>query len=428
MVTSPFPLFRPLGQTFPLGVSDDGRYLIYQDGTAFLLVGDSPQGLMYLSLVDMETYLSDRASKGFNTIQVHLLCGETFGGGTNGATYDGITPFLTPNDLSTPREAYFARVDAMLALAADYGFCVHLTAAETIDWASIMKSNGTTVCRAFGNYLGNRYKNNPNIIWNYGNDFQTWESDQDLLDCVLAICDGIIDYDSNHLHTAWLDYFVSSTRDSSDFNSRCALNLCYWYYVAYDGIEAEYVLDPAKPVFLGETGYEGETIVGDGNPDTIRRQNYWSLTSGGCGVVFCNTYIWNFKTDWDQNLDTIGANDITRLISLFSSVDWWKLVPDIAGNTLTAGRGDKETGSIAPNDSTYATCALASDGSFIIAFLPTSREVTIDMSKITTSENALCRWFNPQTGEFSVIGTYSTSGTRNFTPSAGDWCLLIEAV
>jgi hypothetical protein len=75
----------------------------------------------------------------------------------------------------------------------------------------------------------------------------------------------------------------------------------------------------------------------------------------------------------------------------------------------------------------YATAARASDGSSIIAYLPTQRQVTIRGSYIAdTSMKAW--WYNPATGAASLIGTYSTTGTRNFTPpSAGDWVLVIDA-
>jgi hypothetical protein len=414
-------------QTFPLKVSPNGRYLTYQDGTPFLIVGDSPQGLMYLSLADMETYMADRAGRGFNSIQVHLLCGPTFGGGSNGATYDGITPFTTAGDISTPRETYFDRVDAMLAKAASYGFCVHLTAAETIDWESTFQSNGTTKCRAFGNYLGQRYANTPNIVWNYGNDFQDWASNTAARNAVLAVANGIKDYDSNHIHTAWLDYLKSAARDMSAYYT-WDLDASYNYYPQYAGILEEYALSPAKPVFLIEANYEDESLRGYlTTPNVVRRQEYWTMTSGACGSVYCHSLLWNFASGWASVLGDTGAQEVTIFKNFFGSLKWWLLVPDPTHVVLTAGYGTYAATGDVTNTNDYASCSLASDGSFLVAYLPDSRQVTIAMSKITTSANALCRWFNPQTAAYTTIGTYATSGTRNFTPSAGDWVLLVEA-
>jgi hypothetical protein len=49
-----------------------------------------------------------------------------------------------------------------------------LDAAETDGWLATLKANGLEKAATFGQYLGKRYKDFPNIIWMYGNDFQTW--------------------------------------------------------------------------------------------------------------------------------------------------------------------------------------------------------------------------------------------------------------
>ena len=53
---------------YPVKVSADGRYLVDQNNTPFLIVGDSPQGLMSrLSEEQAERYFADRQAHGFNT-------------------------------------------------------------------------------------------------------------------------------------------------------------------------------------------------------------------------------------------------------------------------------------------------------------------------------------------------------------------------
>ena len=56
---------------------------------------------------------------------------------------------------------------------------------------------------AFGQYLGNRYKNFPNIIWMHGNDFQSWQNANDDA-LVQAVARGIRSVDLNHIHTVEL--------------------------------------------------------------------------------------------------------------------------------------------------------------------------------------------------------------------------------
>ena len=63
----------------PLRVSDNGHFLVTQDGTPFFWLGDTAWSLTKLSNDDIRLYLADRAAKGFTGIQVtggfnfHLL-------------------------------------------------------------------------------------------------------------------------------------------------------------------------------------------------------------------------------------------------------------------------------------------------------------------------------------------------------------------
>src|SRR5262249_9683597 len=122
------------GPAYPLKKSANGRYLVDQKGKPFLVAGDAPQGLMVdLSESDGDMYFANRNAHGFNSLWINLLCRPGTGGRKDGSTYDGILPFKTPDDLSTPNEAYFARCDRMVKLAARYGLMVILDPAETID-------------------------------------------------------------------------------------------------------------------------------------------------------------------------------------------------------------------------------------------------------------------------------------------------------
>src|SRR5262245_66562681 len=147
----------PPSSAYPLKVSANGRYLVDQNNTPFLITGDSPQALMVnLSEAEADSFFADRQAAGFNLVWINLLCASYTGGRPDGSTYDGIVPFTTPGDLSTPNEAYFARVDHMLALAAQHGLTVFLDPAETGSWLSVLGSNGVTESRGYGRYPGGR--------------------------------------------------------------------------------------------------------------------------------------------------------------------------------------------------------------------------------------------------------------------------------
>ena len=145
---------------FPVAKSANGRYLVDQSNAPFLIAGDSPQSLMVnLTEAEADAFFANRQSHGFNAAWINLLCNTGTAGRADGSTYDGILPFTTPGDLSTPNPAYFTRCDHMINLAASHGILVILDPAETIGFLGTLRSNGVAKCRAYGQYLGNRYKN-----------------------------------------------------------------------------------------------------------------------------------------------------------------------------------------------------------------------------------------------------------------------------
>ena len=65
-------------------------------------------------------------------------------------------------------------------------------------------------------------------------------------------------------------------------------------------------------------------------------------------------------------------------------------------------------------------------GQPVIAYMPTSREITVDMTKVAGKE-AKAWWFNPRTGKSLSIGTVPTLGKHKFAPPGeGDWVLLLD--
>src|SRR5262245_8031264 len=141
----------PPSSVYPLKVSANGRYLVDQNNTPFLITGDSPQALMVnLSEAEADSFFADRQAAGFNLVWINLLCASYTGGRPDGSTYDGIVPFTTPGDLSTPNEAYFSRIDDMLNLAAQHGLVVLLDPAETGSFLSLLLSNGVAKARDYG--------------------------------------------------------------------------------------------------------------------------------------------------------------------------------------------------------------------------------------------------------------------------------------
>ena len=403
------------------------------------MVGDAPHSLVVnLSSSNAAIYLADRATNGFNTLWVEALCNTYTGGQANGSLLNGTLPFTntipstSSYDLTTPNEAYFAYVDQIVRMAATNGIQVMLDPIETGGWLTTMLANGTTRCRTYGQYLGNRYKNFPNLIWISGNDFQNW-SNASTDAVVTAVALGIKDEDTNHLQTVELNYNVSSSLDDPNWASIVGLNAAYTYYPTYDEVLHAYRQSTNTPVFLEEANYEYESLQGPVTTAPIlRKQEYWTLLSGGvAGQLYGNHYIWPFLSGWQTNLDTPGALEMRYITSLFVPRAWYNLVPDTNHVVVTAGYGTySSSGYVSANN--YLTAAETADGSLVMVYTPVVGQFTVNMSKLNGP--VVARWYEPSSGAYIPIAgsPFPNTGTQNFTPPGnntdgdGGWVLVLE--
>jgi hypothetical protein len=428
----------PAAPAYPVKKSANNRYLVDQNNVPFLMVGDSPQALIVnLTEAEASAFFADRATLGFNTMWVNLLCATYTGGRADASTIDNIKPFsanipgTSSYDLTKTNEAYFARVDHILHLAAQNGIQLLLDPAETGSFLSVMLDNGTNKCRAYGQFLGDRYKNFTNIIWMSGNDFQSWRNAGDDV-IVRAVALGIKDRDTNHLHTTELDYYISSSLDDANWNSMLDLNATYTYYATYARLIQDYNRPNFLPNFMVEANYEFEHAY-TGNA-TLRHQEYWTMLSGATGQLYGNGYTWPFASGWQSHLDTPGAIQFGYVTALFAPRAWFNLIPDTNHVVVTAGFGTFSAAADLNlvNNNDYATAARTADGSLVMAYMPTSRTLTVDMSKV--SGPAVAHWYDPANSTYlSIAGSpFTNSGARTFTPSGnnsdgdGDWVLILE--
>jgi hypothetical protein len=440
------------GPVYPLKASANNRYLVDQNNTPFLMVGDSPQHLIAnLSQSEAATFMANRRGYGINTLWINLLCIFTDELCNKEAkTFDGIIPFSIPGDLATPNPAYFQRVDDMLAIAARHGMVVLLDPIETISWLDILRKNGQAKAFAYGQYLGNRYKDVPNIIWMHGNDFQSWR-DGTSTALVQAVARGIRSVDKNHIHTVELDYYTSGSLDDPRWAPLIELNAAYTYYPTYAQVLKEYNRPNFKPVFMVEANYEFEQnfSTGGGSTGNLRRQEYWTMLSGATGQLYGSAHTWRLTKGWESKLDTPGVVQLKYMKDLFVTRKWYDLVPDQDRTVMIAGYDAsscivgaasirlesaqrlRNYAFIASN--TCATAARTSDGSLVIAYLPTLRTVTIDMSRLAGATTA--RWYDPTSGDYKNVkgSPFVNWGRRQFQPPGtnsagdGDWVLVLEA-
>ena len=424
---------------YPLKTSVNHRYLVDHNNRPFLLVGDSPQALIGArSSGDAAAYFVDRRAHGFNAVWINLLCDDYTFCNANGTTFDGIAPFTSgasPSDydLSTPNPAYFSKVDVVLSRAAENGIVVFLDPIETGGWIQTLEHNGTAKAFNYGAFLGGRYKNVPNIVWQSGNDFQTWETSNTDNNLVKQVMAGIASVDNAHLQTIELDFRRSYSNQDTALAPLVTVDFAYTYYDTYDYVLKAYNSSPASPVFMGEANYEGENLPGvdGGSLGNLRKQEYWTLTSGATGQLYGEFQ--TDQTDWTSlsQIDTPGVTQLSYATRLFNSVAWWNLVPDQTHQVVTAGYGTYRADALDISNSTYATTAWVPDGSVSITFAPVSTTLTLSMSKFKGAVTA--RWMDPTNGVFTTVNgsPFPNTGSRAFaTPgnnSGGDadWLLVL---
>ena len=399
--------------SYPVKVGPDHRHLVTQSGAPFLVQGEAAWSLISgLTKEEAEVYLEDRQKKGFNSIIVNLI-EHKFRGPVN--RY-GDGPFLTLGDFSTPNEKYFEHADWVIRKAAEKGIEVFLAPiylgyiGTDEGWVEEALANGPEKCRSWGRYVGKRYAAFDNIVWLIGGDRNPDKARED----VDAIVQGIKEFDPRHIFTAHchpensaIDQYKQGWLD---------LNTTYTYNIVHGMLLGDYHRKPPMPFVLIESIYEGEH---NASAVQIRRQAYWAVLCGATGQFMGNRPIWLFDPGWEAALNSTASQDMPRLKALFNSRPWFDLVPDDKHEVVVDGLGEFR-------GLDYLSAARTQNGRTVIAYMPTTRVVTVDMTKISGKE-ATAWWFNPRSGKSDSIGQYPTAGKRQFTPPGdGDWVLVLD--
>jgi hypothetical protein len=172
-----------------LAISENRRYLVHDDGAPFFYLGDTAWELLHrCTLEESERYLADRAAKQFTVIQTVVLAELD---GLHVPNRNGDRP-LIDDDPAQPNEAYFAHVDAVVALAASLGLHIGLLPTWGDKWNQKWGVGPEIFtpenARTFGLFLGRRYAAAP-IIWIVGGD-RPIESEEHRL-IVRAMAEGL---------------------------------------------------------------------------------------------------------------------------------------------------------------------------------------------------------------------------------------------
>ena len=417
---------------FPLRPSANGRYLVDARNKPFFYQADTPwMLLLQLSLPEAEEYMADRKAKGFSALQI-MLTG--FMGMKN---REGQLPFEGDYDFARPNEKFFAHADKVIQKASEMGMALMIAPLWSgccgEGWAGKEKDsdklkplnlNGPQKAHAWGRWLGARYGKYLHISWLLGGDKNPGESHEH----IRQLARGIHEAAPKHL-MAVHNAPENSSADHYGDQPWLSLNAAYSYREPFAHVQDEWKRGGiTRPIFLSEAGYEHESNDGRGGSSfRLRRQAYGSVLSGALmGHAYGHRELWRVTQKWRPSLQDEGARQMAFVPRLFAARDWWKLVPEAAEELVTQGRGKV-------GDDDFVTAARATDGSLAIVYIPKSRPLTLDLSRLSGPIKA--NWFDPTQGSLKPVqaGPLLNKGTREFAPpekNAGgesDWILLLES-
>lgn len=417
---------------YPLKAKTGAKYLVDQNNIPFFMRGDAPWELMEnLTGPDVETYLANRAAKGYNTIICEAIEHQFSTSPPNNAYGQG--PFTNTVDgshwdFNTTNPRYWTNVDAVISRAGFYGIQVVLFPAYfgfgggNEGWWGDLGFNTLTTLTNYGKFIGNRYMNYTNIIYSLGGDFVA--TNMNIPD---AIAYGILSVDSNHLMTA------HSSRNISGFKGYprpwLTLNTTYSGTFSYTNAAIDYT-NTSLPSFLIEEYYENESANDLPSTPTVtgqmlREQEWWAVLSGNMGFTMGNNPLW-FLNDgtvgWQVQMDSIGSRTSTNIYQALRTRPWYNLVPDTNNSILTAGFGTK-------GDTNWVACARDTNAETVICYIPRgpAHTLTFDMTKLNRWYSHAW-WYNPSNMVSTYAGVWTNAGSLSFTqPDANDWVFVLDS-
>jgi len=421
-----------------LSVTANGHYLEFEDGTPFFWLGDTGWYLFIrLNREEIERYLENRRSKGFNVIQAAILRGDL-----NVANRYGETPFHQL-DPAKPNERYFELVDWVIekALAKEMFIGLLPTWGDQVSdlfQTGSIKFNEYSAYQ-YGWFLGNRYKKYRNIIWIMGGDQPAFTDSMDWRPVWRAMIEGVRDGSDER---AFITFHPWGEHSSSeywgdekvlDFNMIQSGHACRDVNV-WNWITKDFHATPVKPVLDGEPNYEDHPVnwkKDDGyfRDYDVRKQLYRSVFSGACGVTYGHQAVRQFYSPgeqpsgypdryWTEALDRSGAFQAGYLKNLILSRPSSTRIPD--QDLIKSGQG---------KDGEYITSFAGEDGDYAMIYLPVGKTIEVNTARLE-GKRIVAWWFNPWTGVATKIGKFKRKEVMSFEPPAvgeeNDWVLVID--
>ena len=424
----PYQGANPLYRGGFLKVSANRRFLVHDDGTPFLWVGDTAWAVpQRASDEEWEAYIADRIAKHFTLIQVAPA--PKWAGDSDRR---GQKPF-TDKTCAQWNPAYWQSFERKVQRANEQGLVVLLVGLmEPVE--RYPKSNEAClfarniVARLFGNF----------VIFSPSFDSE-----------VLPLADEVgraareataAHLITQHPGTPWnqplptfslkyydqpyLDLAAVQTGHNGGHLDWCAHHAIEWNLHLYRH-------KPHKPVINLEAMYDAQGDKGWRAVDA-RSLGWRSWLSGAMGYTYGagdvppkipqgSGAVWKWVTDsekydyWKKALQWDSAFQMKHLHDFLAAIEWWRLEP---AHELVRNQPDSVTRRM--------VLAKSAAGDLAVAYLPDNDAIEIDVSAFPAALEA--RWFDPVRGRYTAAaGRIKDKGIRRLAPPAkGDWVLLLQ--
>lgn len=416
-----------------LEVSKNGTYLQHTDGTPFFWMGETGWLLPErLDRAEASYYLNGCREAGFNVVQVQTI------NAVPALNFYGQYSHPDGWDFSEINKkgvyGYWDHLDYIVDQAEKNGIYI----AMVCIWGGLVKQGlmNEEQAKAYGQFLADRYKDKPNIIWMMGGDIQgdlnpkEWE----------ALATTIKATDKNHLMTyhpfgrtsstkwwhnaPWLDFNVfqsghrryDQVRGDGDDKAEAANAEDNWRYVE-EGLSRK----PRKPILDAEPSYE-EIPQGLHDPSQpwwkapdVRRYAYWSVFAGSFGHTYGHNSImqmlkvannggYGATKTWYEGMKDPGFNQMKHLKNLMLTFPFFERVPD---QSIIAGE----------NGTRYDRLAATRGNDYLLVYNYTNRPMDIDLSKISGKKKNVW-WYDVTDGHLDYAGKFD-SGVKHFQYDGG---------
>ncbi len=422
------------GQMQKLQIGNDHRFLVNEDGSPFVWIGETNWFFAKLPPATLDLILEVRSTQGFTVMSVS--CREDLYNGLGG-----------PGSIASPNEAWWSYLDRYIKKADEKNLYV----AITLGWWGLAKNNSAEDLFTYGKWVGNRYKDNDNVIWLTLGESGSHKRKETLSDSKIeALVNGIRAGDTgNKLLTIHADYqrgsSISDNGELCDFNNwqtsqwdapttlpRASPPIgqgTVWDVIQYD-YNKMYDGNP-RPTLDSEAKYENNKDFCGSTPFVIRRRAYFTIFAGAFGHTYGAGGIWDgliSRTSCSASaLEALrypGSIQIGYLSKFLHGLknDFLKLCPD--QSIITDGNSE--------DYDYHIQATLANDKSFALVYSASDSPYTLDLSKLS-KKSISSFWYNPRTGQYHTqekLDLNKETKVQKFDPpgefgSEKDWVLVV---